>query len=175
MGDFVYQIFDCGGSRGQRKKWFPFFWNVDAIIFPVDMSSYDQLPVEGDVAEALGLFEMICSLTIFKNTFIILFFNKVDLLRRKLARIPFDCYHSDFDADPLSLEAVKAYFTRKFLSLNRSEKNVKVCFADMVDDTSLGESAFAALEECMKLRKEKDDKKKEIPSALNSEIEDIAG
>jgi hypothetical protein len=149
---------------------------VDAIIFPVDMSSYDQYPVEDDVTAALELFETICSFPTFNNTFIILFFNKVDSLRRKIARIPFDCYHSDFDADPLSLEAVKAYFTRKFLSLNRSEKNVKVCFADMVDDTSLGESAFAALEECMKLRKErkeKDDKKKESSSALNSDIEDI--
>ncbi|KAJ3123135.1 hypothetical protein HK100_011706 [Physocladia obscura] len=38
----VFRIFDVGGQRAERKKWAPYFDDVDAIIYLIAISSYDQ-------------------------------------------------------------------------------------------------------------------------------------
>ncbi|ORY36931.1 G-alpha-domain-containing protein [Rhizoclosmatium globosum] len=44
--DVIYRVFDVGGQKSQRKKWAPLFEDVDAIIFVVAISSYNQVCFE---------------------------------------------------------------------------------------------------------------------------------
>ena len=71
-----------------RHAWAGFFESAHAIIFILAASEYDVATVEdGSVnrlADALHLFEQVCANKILKNVDIVLFFNKIDQLKRKL-------------------------------------------------------------------------------------------
>jgi guanine nucleotide-binding protein G(i) subunit alpha len=43
IGNLSYRFFDVGGQRSERKKWIHCFQNVNAIIFLVACSEYDQV------------------------------------------------------------------------------------------------------------------------------------
>jgi guanine nucleotide-binding protein subunit alpha len=42
MGDLTYRLFDVGGQRSERKKWIHCFEQVNAVVFLVALSEYDQ-------------------------------------------------------------------------------------------------------------------------------------
>ena len=157
VGEFVYEIYDIKDRRSERQRWTRYFVDTDVIIFVVDISAYDRCLYEDDACngmqEVFSHFDFTCNSPGFFKTSMVLLFTKVDLLQRKLAISSFDKYFVDFSGDTLSLEAVKAYFATRFVSLNRQpNKIIQVCFTDMTDDESLGKSAFAALETCMRLK-----------------------
>ena len=64
-----------------------------AVIFFVDLSGFnmmlDEAPTCNRMEESLKLFDAICNSQWFRNTFMILFFNKMDLFREKLQTIKF--------------------------------------------------------------------------------------
>ncbi|KAK0528261.1 hypothetical protein OC835_004725 [Tilletia horrida] len=83
------RLFDVGGSTYQRKAWSPFFDNnVDAFIFVAPLSAYDQtLSEDGStnrLQDSLDLFRSIMDSPLLRRASVILFLNKVDVLRRKL-------------------------------------------------------------------------------------------
>jgi guanine nucleotide-binding protein G(i) subunit alpha len=41
--DAVYKVFDVGGQRSERRKWIHCFENLNAVIFMVSLSEYDQV------------------------------------------------------------------------------------------------------------------------------------
>jgi hypothetical protein len=41
-------VFDVGGQRSERKKWIHCFENINALIFIVAVSEYDQLLLEDE-------------------------------------------------------------------------------------------------------------------------------
>jgi len=90
--DKTYLIYDVGGQRSERRKWIHCFENVTAIIFLAAISEYDQVLNEdvdvNRVHEALILFETIANSPYFIDTGVILFFNKKDLFKTKLAIKP---------------------------------------------------------------------------------------
>lgn len=167
VNDFAYSIYDVGGCRLERQNWVHYYENVDVVIYPVDISAYDLYYDEfyyfnderariNMMTEALQVFESICNSRRLHDKPMILFFNRVDSLQRKLATSPFAKYFPDFDDDPMSLKAVKAYIAMRFWSLHERPEYVQVCFTDMVNDTSLGKAAFAALQRSLKLREVED-------------------
>jgi hypothetical protein len=49
LGSLQYRMFDVGGQRSERKKWIHCFENVNALLFLVAISGYDQcLPEDKD-------------------------------------------------------------------------------------------------------------------------------
>mmetsp|Transcript_6188 Transcript_6188/g.9736 ORF Transcript_6188/g.9736 Transcript_6188/m.9736 type:complete len:377 (-) Transcript_6188:120-1250(-) len=86
-------MFDVGGQRNERKKWIHCFDNVTAVIFVAAISEYDQTLYEDMTTnrqeEALTLFSEMCESTWFRNKSMILFLNKKDVFRKKLAYVPF--------------------------------------------------------------------------------------
>jgi len=40
--DDIYNVYDVGGERSERKKWIHVFDNVSLVLFLVSMSGYDQ-------------------------------------------------------------------------------------------------------------------------------------
>ncbi|KAI8609590.1 guanine nucleotide binding protein, alpha subunit [Chytriomyces sp. MP71] len=118
----IFRIVDCGGQRGERKKWAPFFADVTAILFLVDLSAYDCVCYEDGttnrMAESLSLFASICNHTLFKSTAIILFLNKMDLFKAKIASIPLSLFFSDYSGKN-AYEPAATYFISRFLNMNK--------------------------------------------------------
>ncbi|KAF7731470.1 Guanine nucleotide-binding protein alpha-2 subunit [Apophysomyces ossiformis] len=89
-------MFDVGGQRSERKKWIHCFEAVTSIIFCVSLSEYDQVLLEESrqnrMMESLVLFESVINSRWFLRTSIILFLNKVDVFKEKLAKVPLERY-----------------------------------------------------------------------------------
>ncbi|CAN9175130.1 unnamed protein product [Alternaria alternata] len=100
MGQLSIHMFDVGGQRSERKKWIHCFENVTSIIFCVALSEYDQVLLEESsqnrMMESLVLFDSVVNSRWFMRTSIILFLNKVDLFKAKLARSPLGNYFPDY-------------------------------------------------------------------------------
>ena len=43
ISPLTYKFFDVGGQRSERRKWMHCFDNLDAVIFVVALSEYDQV------------------------------------------------------------------------------------------------------------------------------------
>lgn len=110
--------------------------------------------------ESFSLFDSTCNSRRFLDTSVVLFFTKIDCLEDKLATSPVNNYFSDFSGDPTYLEDVKDYFEMRFLSLNQNPKNkIDVYFTTLTSDTSLGWTAFTAIEKNAYLREGKKEDK----------------
>jgi guanine nucleotide-binding protein alpha-1 subunit len=74
-------VYDVGGARTQRSAWVPYFDSVDAIIFIVSLSAFDQSlsedPSVNRMQDSLRSFRELVSSKILKNVNIIVFLNKV--------------------------------------------------------------------------------------------------
>jgi len=85
-------LYDVGGQRNERKKWIHLFDAVTSVIFVAAVNEYDQVLYEDEnmkrMDETLMLFHEVCNAKHFSNSSIILFLNKSDLFRSKLARVP---------------------------------------------------------------------------------------
>ncbi|KAJ3107214.1 guanine nucleotide-binding protein subunit alpha [Phlyctochytrium planicorne] len=126
----LFKIYDVGGQRSERKKWAPYFDDVMAIIFVVAISSFDQTCFEdlktNRMLESLNLFGSICNHPLFKKTAVILFLNKIDLLKKKLEHTKVQQYFEDYTGDN-SFDDVAEFFAKKYLLLNKNkEKKIYV-------------------------------------------------
>ncbi|KAG0652939.1 glycoprotein2 [Hyphodiscus hymeniophilus] len=125
LGSLQYRMFDVGGQRSERKKWIHCFENVNALLFLVAISGYDQCLAEdkdgNQMQEALMLWESIANSHWFKNSALILFLNKIDLFKAKVAQSPITKFgFSDFQGDTTSWQQTSKYFMDKFIALNRT-------------------------------------------------------
>lgn len=84
----MFEMYDVGGQRNERKKWIHCFDNVTAIIFVAALSEYDQVLFEdastNRMIEAITLFKEICNNKFFANSSMLLFLNKKDLFADKV-------------------------------------------------------------------------------------------
>jgi len=125
--DLVYKVFDVGGQRSERRKWIHCFENLNAVVFMVSLSEYDQVLREDEsvnrMQESLVLFDSICNSRWFVRTSMILFLNKMDLLADKISRSPLELYLTDYDG-PNTYEAAVSYFRGTFIKCNREAKTI---------------------------------------------------
>ena len=91
---------DVGGQRSERKKWIHCFQDVTAVIFCVALSEYDLKLYEDETVnrmhESIKLFDEICNSRWFAETSIILFLNKSDLFREKIAKVNLNVCFPDY-------------------------------------------------------------------------------
>jgi GTPase SAR1 family protein len=147
-----YKMFDVGGQRSERKKWLHCFESVTAVLFVAAMSEFDQNCFEDNetnrVHEALTLFEEICNNQWFKNTAMILFLNKKDLLQSKLDRgVQVRDFFPDFCADNNNLDYVAAFFKDKFVALNRRLGKKIYCHVTCATDRGNVAAVFNAVKD----------------------------
>jgi len=166
---------DVGGQRTQRQKWFQCFESVTSILFMGSTSEYDQVLLEdrktNRLQEARTIFDTIINNRIFERISVILFLNKVDLLKEKVGRSNIEEYIEEFSdvesvravapafgGDPTSLEDVKLFVLYFFLSSRRNPakplyhhftvatdtNNIRMVFKD-VRDTILKKNLDALL------------------------------
>ncbi|KAF9450753.1 G-alpha-domain-containing protein [Macrolepiota fuliginosa MF-IS2] len=85
-----WRLYDVGGTRSSRSAWYPYFDDVDAIIFLAPISPFDEKLTEdrrvNRLEDSYLLWKSVCSCKLLSRTQIILFLNKCDLLQAKLQR-----------------------------------------------------------------------------------------
>lgn len=134
-----FKMLDVGGQRSERKKWIHCFQDVTAVIFVASMSEYDQTLFEDDgvnrMHETIKLFDEICNGRWFRSTSIILFLNKVDLFKEKIAKTDLKVCFVDY-TDGCDFEKATAYIEKKFEKLNKvSETKHLYCHKTCATDT----------------------------------------
>ncbi|KAI9304471.1 G protein alpha subunit [Cunninghamella echinulata] len=127
MGQLSVHMFDVGGQRSERKKWIHCFEAVTSIIFCVALSEYDQVLLEESrqnrMMESLVLFESVINSRWFLRTSIILFLNKIDVFKSKLAKVPLERYFPDYGGGQDANKAAK-YVLWRFSQTNRAKLNI---------------------------------------------------
>eukprot|EP01083_Nonionella_stella_P168790 570879_1 len=116
--DEIYEIFDAGGQKSERKKWFHFFDNVAAIIFVVALSGYNQTLWEDStnnrMREAIGLFRGVVNLDVFKDSHVILFLNKSDLFYKKVPKHSVKKYFKEYHGSDENVDQIIHFFKQQF-------------------------------------------------------------
>ncbi|RMZ89451.1 hypothetical protein DV736_g3315, partial [Chaetothyriales sp. CBS 134916] len=124
LNQLTFRMMDVGGQRSERKKWIHCFEGVHCLLFMAALSGYDQCLVEdanaNQMHEALMLFESLTDGEWFRDKPIILFLNKIDLFRNRLATSPISRYFPDYTGKDTDEEAAKEYFANRFRSINRN-------------------------------------------------------
>ena len=122
--DMRFKIVDVGGQRSERLKWLRCFEDVTAIIFCVALSEYDLMLEEDSevnrMFESMKLFERVCNNRLFTITSTIIFFNKVDIFKDKIASSPLTICFPEFEGLNSYKEAL-AYIKDKFQGLLKEE------------------------------------------------------
>lgn len=128
---------DVGGQRTQRQKWFQCFDNVTSILFMASASEFDQVILEdratNRLVESRNIFDTIVNHMIFTNISVILFLNKIDLLKKKVEKSDISKhfpefkdvkqvseYAKEYQGEPSSLEDVKKFLVYYFLSARKN-------------------------------------------------------
>ncbi|KAJ7128961.1 guanine nucleotide binding protein, alpha subunit [Mycena crocata] len=106
-------VYDVGGAR------VPYFDTVDAIIFLAPLSCFDQVLAEDEAVNRLEdsilLWKAIVSSPLLKDTSLILFLNKCDILRAKLASgQKFSEYVVSYGDRANDFEHTSQYMKKKF-------------------------------------------------------------
>ncbi|KAG8905471.1 hypothetical protein FRB99_008912 [Tulasnella sp. 403] len=120
-----WRIYDVGGSRSQRATWAPFFDNVQAIIFLAPVSVFDQVLAEDPgvnrLEDSLLLWRELCKNVILSKVPLVLFLNKCDLLRRKLAAgVLLSRYMISYGDRSNDYESILKYFKNKFDAIRKT-------------------------------------------------------
>eukprot|EP00761_Pharyngomonas_kirbyi_P008312 gb/GECH01008323.1/.p1 GENE.gb/GECH01008323.1/~~gb/GECH01008323.1/.p1 ORF type:complete len:356 (+),score=72.59 gb/GECH01008323.1/:1-1068(+) len=120
---FKFHFVDVGGQRSERRKWIHVFDNVTAIIFVTALSEYDQKLYEDNntnrMHESLLLFDEICNCKYFRDTPIIIFYNKMDLFEEKIQSVDLNTCFPDYEGGCDTQNALE-YIKKKFRT---SDKN----------------------------------------------------
>ncbi|CAD6193427.1 unnamed protein product [Caenorhabditis auriculariae] len=113
----ILRVCDVGGQRSERKKWIHCFEGVNAVLFVVAVSEFDQVVREDNqtnrIEEALKLFYEIVNSQYFKEASMILFLNKKDLFAKKVQSVEVATFFRDFSGEN-SYENAIEYFRKKF-------------------------------------------------------------
>ena len=117
----LFRMVDVGGQKSERRKWFHCFSDVNAVLFVVDISQYNQMSPEDEntnaLLQSLAIFEGVCNNAWLQNSSMVLFFNKVDLFTTKISRIPLTVCWPTFEGPYTlqgSLDFIRTQFENSF-------------------------------------------------------------
>jgi len=81
-------MYDVGGQRDQRNKWIQVFEGIQAVLFLISCSEFDQNlredPTQNRLQEALKLFRAVWQNRFLASAGLIVFLNKYDIMERKI-------------------------------------------------------------------------------------------
>ncbi|KAI8926982.1 guanine nucleotide binding protein, alpha subunit [Entophlyctis helioformis] len=157
---------DVGGQRGLRKQWSGFFDNCHAILFVASISSFDQTlheiakdglmgslmgpdaDLDSDLlnpdavlptnrlADAVQLFGQIVNNRVLAKSQVVLFLNKDDLFRDKLARgIRFADFVHGYDG-PNKADAIAKHVRHMFMAQRRDKDRIVTVHRTCCTDTN---------------------------------------
>eukprot|EP01133_Synstelium_polycarpum_P006248 gene6248-7243_t len=149
--DIEFRMLDVGGQRSERRKWIHCFDSVTAVIFCVAMSEYDQTLREDEsqnrMKESLLLFDEIINSHWFRTTAFILFFNKVDLFREKVAKVDLGEYFPAYKGG-LNFENGSLFVKKLFLDQSHNSQMIFPHFTCAIDTQNI-QFVFQAVRETL--------------------------
>ncbi|KAJ3782383.1 heterotrimeric GTP-binding alpha subunit [Lentinula aff. detonsa] len=118
-----FYITDVSGMRSARHSWIPFFDDSQAILFLAPLMFNQMLeedPHVNRLEDSLLLWKEICLNVLLANCNIIIFFNKMDILRRTLeSGVEVRKYVPSYGDAPNDVASVTKYFKDRFKSYHR--------------------------------------------------------
>ncbi|KAJ7039852.1 guanine nucleotide binding protein, alpha subunit [Mycena alexandri] len=136
-----WRIYDVGGQRSlvsghgpsrssssrliaRTAAWAPYFQDMSAILFLAPISAFDQVLAEeprvNRLADSVNLWTTIVSNKLLADTNVILFLNKIDIMKSKLeSGIKLVDYVNSYAKRPNDLESASSYLRKKFAGIHR--------------------------------------------------------
>ncbi|KDR69400.1 hypothetical protein GALMADRAFT_145447 [Galerina marginata CBS 339.88] len=151
----TWLLYDVGGSRTVRHAWLPYFDNVQAIIFLAPVSCFDERLSEDSrinrLEDSFLLFKHVCSSKLLSKATMILFLNKIDLLKRKLkAGVLVKKFLPSFGERANDTSTVVKYLREKFkevLKEHSPEQRTSYFYATSVIDTKATAATIKAVKD----------------------------
>ncbi|KAI5994612.1 guanine nucleotide-binding protein alpha-2 subunit [Pisolithus orientalis] len=142
LKDHEMLMVDVGGQKSERRKWIH------------SLSGYDQCLVEdrdaNQMQDAMTIWDSICHSQWFKQTSIILFLNKDDLFRKRVAHSDIKNFFPDYEGEPGDAKAGRDYFRKRFVRLSqkagRSKEREIYVHTTTATDTAMLRVVMAAVE-----------------------------
>ncbi|XP_032396341.1 guanine nucleotide-binding protein G(q) subunit alpha isoform X2 [Etheostoma spectabile] len=151
LENVVFRMVDVGGQRSERRKWIHCFEEVTSIMFLVALSEYDQVLVESvnenRMEESMALFRTIITYKWFKESSVILFLNKIDLLEEKIMHSHLVDYFPEYDGPQRDVKAGKQFILDMFVSLNPNKKKIIYSHFTCATDTDSIRFVFSAVKD----------------------------
>ncbi|KAG1729174.1 guanine nucleotide binding protein, alpha subunit [Suillus occidentalis] len=140
-----WRVFDVGGQRSLRAAWVPYFDDMNAIIFLAPISCFDQVlqedPSVNRLADSFLLWKAIVSNPLLKKTELILFLNKCDILRAKLASgIRLADYIVSYGSRPNDFES--ANLKKKFAGLLKEHSPERLYYFHLTSVTDTKSTTY---------------------------------
>ncbi|KAJ7354516.1 guanine nucleotide binding protein, alpha subunit [Mycena albidolilacea] len=141
-GNYIWRIYDVGGTRSQRPAWCSYFDDVNALIFLAPISAFDQYleddPLTNRIHDSVELLTSICANKLLKDAQLILLLNKVDILRKKLeSGVQIRQYIVSYGNRPNNYSTAAEYFRTHFLAAHKKkdtfQRRLYVHFTTMLD------------------------------------------
>ena len=142
-GGVIYQLFDVGGQRSERRKWLHCFDDVKAVLFVASLSGYDMTLTEDGTTnrmeESLNLFQAICVNKFFRSSSIVLFLNKLDLFTEKVnnTKRHLRLFFPKYTGPDHDVPAAKDFIKDQFLACNISGRNIYPHFTTATDTNNV--------------------------------------
>lgn len=138
-----FSLVDVGGQRSERRKWIKCFEDVQTVVFLCAVSEYDQTIFEDEktnrIHEAMEVFAGLLKEKTFDNTPFVVFFNKMDLFKEKIPRVPlttcFPEYTGPQQTGP-AIEYIREQFFNKFTSLTKTKRKIYMHETQATDRTN---------------------------------------
>ncbi|KAJ3450924.1 guanine nucleotide-binding protein g(o) subunit alpha [Anaeramoeba flamelloides] len=139
--DDDWRLVDVGGQRSERRKWIHQFDDIDMLIFVIAISEYNLSLYEEQTVnrmhESLSVFQKTVKNGFLKKKNIVLLFNKVDLFKEKIKKIPLTVCFPEYD-DKQNFEKCGEYIQNKFKkSVKKSKGRSIKCHYTCATDTNL--------------------------------------
>ncbi|KAF9793168.1 G-alpha-domain-containing protein [Thelephora terrestris] len=151
-GHHDWILYDVGGSRASRTIWGSYFDNINSIIFLAPTSCFDQRLAEDSkvnrLEDSLVIWKHICGSKLLENIQLILFLNKIDLLKEKLeSGVRFDKHIVNYGKHPNDLPSVTAFLKHQFKTILRNSKIQRVfyCYLTSAADTKAMATTLATI------------------------------
>jgi len=121
--NIAFTMVDVGGQRSERRKWIHCFEGIQAVLFTVSLSEYDQKlredATQNRSKESLLLFDEIVNSQWFINSSFILFLNKIDLFEKKIKISPLSKTFPEYTGGA-DFEAAKKFMRTAFERLRKT-------------------------------------------------------
>ena len=122
-----FTLINLAGSEPQ--KFIHCFDDVTAIMFCVDLCTYDQVAITdrktNRMLKSLKLFRSICNTPIFMDTSVILLLNKTDLFKEKIDRSPLTVCFPEYQGES-NHEKASNYIRQQFENQNKRKFSKKI-------------------------------------------------
>ncbi|XP_071751004.1 guanine nucleotide-binding protein G(q) subunit alpha-like [Centroberyx gerrardi] len=151
LQNVVFRMVDVGGQRSERRKWIHCFEKVTSIMFLVALSEYDQVLVESvnenRMEESKALFRTIITYKWFKDSSVILFLNKIDLLEEKIMFSHLVDYFPEYDGPQRDVKAGREFILKMFVDLNPDTEKIIYSHFTCATDTENIRFVFHAVKD----------------------------